>query len=108
LRLWSRRGDAEQECALCRPQLLTPVIRQSAHWRTVINRNQNLLGKLFIALLRHEESVAALTPTEWAELQDELRWATTRLGEVFAPDHFNYAFLQNHDRHVHLHSSRDT
>jgi diadenosine tetraphosphate (Ap4A) HIT family hydrolase len=31
------------------------------------------------------------------------RWARQRLREVFAPDHFNYAFLQNRDRHVHLH-----
>jgi diadenosine tetraphosphate (Ap4A) HIT family hydrolase len=26
-----------------------------------------------------------------------------RLRSAFAPDHFNYAFLQNQDRHVHLH-----
>jgi hypothetical protein len=50
------------ECPLCRPQLLTPIVRESAHWRIAINRNQNLLGKLFVALRRHEESVAELTP----------------------------------------------
>jgi diadenosine tetraphosphate (Ap4A) HIT family hydrolase len=96
------RGRAK-DCALCRPRLLTPVIRRTAHWRTAINRNQNLLGKLLIALLRHEESAAALTEAEWAELRAELRWATRRLAEMFAPDHFNYAFLQNKDGHVHLH-----
>jgi diadenosine tetraphosphate (Ap4A) HIT family hydrolase len=95
-------GQSE-DCALCRPRLLTPVIRRTAHWRIAINRNQNLLGKLLIALLRHEESTAALTEAEWAELREELRWATRRLAEVFAPDHFNYAFLQNQERHVHLH-----
>jgi diadenosine tetraphosphate (Ap4A) HIT family hydrolase len=91
------------ECALCRPQLLTPLVRESAHWRIAINRNQNLLGKLFVALRRHEEAVAALTPDEWAELQHELRWAVRRLDGAFAPDHYNCAFLQNQDRHVHLH-----
>ena len=91
------------ECALCRPTLLTPIVRESVHWRIAINRNQNLLGKLLIALRRHEEAVADLTPAEWSELQDELRWATERLREAFRPDHFNYAFLQNQDRHVHLH-----
>jgi diadenosine tetraphosphate (Ap4A) HIT family hydrolase len=25
------------------------------------------------------------------------------LSAAFSPDHFNYAFLQNQDRHVHLH-----
>ncbi|MFL5916279.1 MAG: hypothetical protein ACJ752_11695 [Gaiellaceae bacterium] len=49
------------ECALCRPQLLTPVVRESTHWDIAINRNQNLLGKLFVALRRHEESVTELT-----------------------------------------------
>jgi hypothetical protein len=76
------------ECALCRPQLLTPVIRQSARWRIAVNRNRNLLGKLLIALRRHEESVANLTPTEWSELRDELRWAIARLNGAFRPDHF--------------------
>jgi diadenosine tetraphosphate (Ap4A) HIT family hydrolase len=28
---------------------------------------------------------------------------TERLRRAFAPDHFNYAFLQNQDRHVHQH-----
>jgi diadenosine tetraphosphate (Ap4A) HIT family hydrolase len=91
------------ECALCGPQLLTPVIRESTHWRIAINRNQNLLGKLFIALRRHEESVAELTSTEWSDLRDELRWAIGRLEDAFHPDHFNCVFLQNEDRHVHLH-----
>jgi diadenosine tetraphosphate (Ap4A) HIT family hydrolase len=90
-------------CALCLPQLLTPVIRESTHWRVALNRNQNLLGKLLIALRRHEESVAELTPTEWSDLRDEVRWATERLTGAFGPDHFNLAFLQNQDRHIHLH-----
>lgn len=91
------------DCALCRPQLLTPVIRRSTHWRTAVNLNQNLLGKLLIVLQRHEESVTSLTAAEWCELHEEVIWATARLRAAFAPDHFNYAFLQNQDRHVHLH-----
>ena len=68
-----------------------------------INANQNLLGKLIVVLRRHEEIVAALTQSEWQELFVDVQWATARLREAFAPDHFNYAFLQNEDRHVHLH-----
>jgi diadenosine tetraphosphate (Ap4A) HIT family hydrolase len=89
-------------CALCRP-LLTPVIRESRHWRIALNRNQDLLGKLIVVLRRHEEAVVALSVAEWADLQGEVVWATKRLADAFAPDHFNYAFLQNQDRHVHLH-----
>jgi diadenosine tetraphosphate (Ap4A) HIT family hydrolase len=91
------------DCALCRSELETPVIRQTVHWRTAINRNQNLLGKTMIVLRRHEEAVTALSPQEWADLQDEVVWVTERLRGLFSPDHFNYAFLQNADRHTHLH-----
>jgi diadenosine tetraphosphate (Ap4A) HIT family hydrolase len=78
-------------------------IRRSRSWRIISNRNQNLLGKLCIVLLRHEESVAGLSPPEWAELHRELRWAVERLTVAFQPAHFNHVFLQNQDRHVHLH-----
>jgi diadenosine tetraphosphate (Ap4A) HIT family hydrolase len=91
------------DCVLCRHELETPVLRESAHWRIAINRNQNLLGKTMVILRRHEESVARLSPDEWRELGGEIEWLTGRLREAFAPDHFNYAFLQNQDRHVHLH-----
>jgi diadenosine tetraphosphate (Ap4A) HIT family hydrolase len=30
-------------------------------------------------------------------------WMTIALDQAFQPDHYNYAFLQNQDRHVHLH-----
>jgi diadenosine tetraphosphate (Ap4A) HIT family hydrolase len=90
-------------CILCTAPLETPVIRESRYWRTVVNRNQNLLGKLFIVLRRHEETVASVTADEWDELREEIRWATERLRDAFAPDHFNYSFLMNVDRHVHLH-----
>jgi diadenosine tetraphosphate (Ap4A) HIT family hydrolase len=91
------------DCALCAAELQTPVLRESRHWRTAVNRNQNLLGKTIIVLLRHEEAVAALSADEWSELRGEVTWVTERLRQAFAPDHFNYAFLQNEDRHVHLH-----
>lgn len=89
-------------CALCGP-LATPTLREGRHWRTTLNRNQNLLGKIMIVLDRHEEAVANITESEWVELRDEIGWATERLRLAFAPDHYNYAFLQNQDRHVHLH-----
>ncbi|MBB5233342.1 HIT family protein [Deinococcus budaensis] len=89
-------------CVLCSPTL-GPVIAQEAHWTVVLNRNQNLLGKLMLVLRHHAEAVPDLRPEEWAELHVVLGRATGALGNVFAPDHFNYAFLQNQDRHIHLH-----
>ena len=90
-------------CLACKSEFETPVIRESAFWRAVINRNQNLLGKTMLVVRRHEEQVAALTTDQWSELLAEMRWVTDRVRHAFAPDHFNYSFLMNMDRHVHLH-----
>jgi diadenosine tetraphosphate (Ap4A) HIT family hydrolase len=92
-----------QPCVLCRPRLETPIVRTSTFWRIALNRNQNQLGKTIIVLRRHLEEVALLSPDEWSELHAEVRWTTERLRDAYAPDHFNYSFLQNQDRHVHLH-----
>ena len=89
-------------CSLCGPSI-TPVINETALWQVWLNYNQNLLGKLVIVLRRHEEQVVKLSPAEWQELHPLVQRTTDRLRRAFAPDHFNYAFLQNQDRHVHLH-----
>ncbi len=91
-----------ESCPLCRP-LETPILRDSPFWQTALNRNQNLLGKLIVVLRRHEEDLTRLSEGEWAALRHEVAWATERLRAAFSPDHFNFAFLQNQDRHVHLH-----
>jgi diadenosine tetraphosphate (Ap4A) HIT family hydrolase len=93
----------ENDCFMCRAEFETPVIRESAFWRTFINRNQNLLGKTVIALKRHEEDVPLLREDEWRDLRTEVRWAVERIRAAFAPDHFNYSFLMNMDHHAHLH-----
>ena len=90
------------QCSLC-DQGLGPVFSESKHWRAVINRNQNLLGKCFLALRRHVELVEELSSAEWMDLHQQVVLVTQALRREFEPDHFNYAFLQNQDRHVHLH-----
>jgi diadenosine tetraphosphate (Ap4A) HIT family hydrolase len=90
-------------CALCREQLETPVLLESQLWRIALNENQNLLGKTIIVLRRHLEDAARLTPAEWAELRQHIWIVQSSLRRAFTPDHFNLAFLGNHDRHVHLH-----
>lgn len=89
-------------CSLCEPNL-GPILLESSYWKLVLNKNQNLLGKCFLSLRRHLESVPELQFTEWADLQRQLKMATHGLLQEFEPDHFNYSFLQNQDRHIHLH-----
>ncbi len=99
----TKKSGIVEGCALCDPGL-GPVIAETEHWKLVLNkRNQSLLGKCFLTLRRHEESVTALSPEEWADLRTGTALATDALRSAFEPDHFNYAFLQNLDRHVHLH-----
>jgi diadenosine tetraphosphate (Ap4A) HIT family hydrolase len=90
------------DCVLCSPEL-GPVLAGSPFWRLVLNRNQNLVGKCMLVTRRHVEVVDQLTAAEWSDLAELLRRATAALRQAMQPDHFNYAFLQNQDRHVHLH-----
>ena len=90
------------DCALCDPAL-GPVVGESRHWRVVLNLNQNLLGKVMIVCRRHVEPIVELTAVEWMDLHQAVQRASRALIAAFRPVHFNYAFLQNQDRHAHLH-----
>ena len=89
-------------CPLCEPDV-GPVIHKSRYWLLVLNRNQNLLGKCFLLLRRHTESVTDLRMDEWNELHALLATTTEMLQRACQPDRFNYVFLHNEDIHVHLH-----
>jgi diadenosine tetraphosphate (Ap4A) HIT family hydrolase len=79
------------------------VLAESQHWRLTLNRNQNFLGKCMLVLRRHMEPVPELTLDEWTDLHAELGRTYSALVAAFQPDHFNYDFMQNQDRHVHFH-----
>lgn len=89
-------------CFLCSTDL-APVIADGTYWRLILNINQNLLGKSMWVLRRHLEAVPDLSPAEWMELHSLLSRTRQTLGDAFQPDHYNYAFMQNQDRHVHMH-----
>ena len=91
-----------EACGLCGGDL-KPEIADSAHWDHILNKNQDFLGKSMIVLKRHLTSVAELEEAEWSDLRQQVKMATEALKDAFSPVHFNYAFLQNQDRHVHLH-----
>ena len=89
------------DCVLC--EALAGEVRTGEHWRVVVNRNQNLLGKTMLVLRRHLVRVVDLSAAEWDDLRAQVVDVTGRLDRAFSPDHYNYAFLQNADRHLHLH-----
>ena len=90
-----------RECSLCGE--MAGELGRTAHWRVVLNYNQDRLGKCFLVLDRHEEDVCNLTPEEQNDLWRCLRAAKNAISSCFQPDHFNYMFLMNQDAHVHLH-----
>ncbi len=79
------------------------VVETGELWTIAVNRNQNLLGKLILVLNRNCTDVRELEPPEWDQLMVDMRRVTAALDAMFQPDLFNYAFLMNMDRHVHLH-----
>jgi mutator protein MutT len=91
----------DPNCKLC--NLEKGVIYESIYWYVVLNRNQNHLGKTFLVLKRHLTDHWQMNDAEWMELRLIGARLKTVLGKLFQPDHFNYAFLQNQDSHVHLH-----
>jgi diadenosine tetraphosphate (Ap4A) HIT family hydrolase len=91
-----------ETCSLCSPEL-APQIAESEYWKLILNINQRFLGACFWVLRRHLETITELTAPEWADLHPQLIRTTDALTHHFQPDHFNYAFLQNQDRHVHMH-----
>ncbi|HKA12988.1 MAG TPA: hypothetical protein VKI99_21210 [Candidatus Dormibacteraeota bacterium] len=78
-------------------------IEAGKRWSLVLNRNQNLLGKCMVVLNREETVVTRLTGAEWSDLRRYLRRVTAALDSLFQPDLYNFAFLMNEERWVHLH-----
>src|SRR5262245_45311827 len=56
-----------------------------------------------VVLNREETDVTRLTEAEWSDLRRYLRRVTAALDSLFQPDTYNFAFLMNEDRWVHLH-----
>lgn len=93
--------DFELNCSLCPPT--RGVVRESDFWTLVVNDNGATLGRVFLALRRHETDLTALTPDEAIALWALLAETKAALSALFAPDHFNYMALMNLTAHVHVH-----
>lgn len=86
----------------CFPENET-VLRTFRWWQARFNYRQDYPGKVFLALRRHEEDVLALTSGEREEVWQAARSMREAVGSILHPDWWNYMFLGNLDRHVHLH-----
>ena len=102
------------ECEIC-PILQTHndgqdvVVFEGEHWRAVLDPDQRSLGKMFISLLEHRESMADLTIEQSTELFLTMSRLERAILRAYSPTHFNWLCLMNNavaagqSTHVHWH-----
>jgi diadenosine tetraphosphate (Ap4A) HIT family hydrolase len=77
-------------------------IKKFPLWTVYIHPNQCYLGRCFVVLNRHEEDFFDITKEEFEEYFIVVKKLRDVTNELFQPDLFNYAVLQNDLNHVHL------
>lgn len=91
-------------CDLCKnPQrYIEWEIKKFRLWTVYIHPNQCYLGRCFIVLNRHLEDFFDITDEEKSEYFFVIKRLREGIRELFKPNIFNYAILQNNLNHVHL------
>lgn len=104
----------QKDCEIC-PLLVGQtaaddnVILQTERWVAVLDRNQCYLGKSFITLRQHEETLSDLDEADWMELHHVIRQLERAVKEAFGADVCNWECLMNNavkagqPTHVHWH-----
>lgn len=104
----------KKDCEIC-PLLVGQtaaddnVILQTERWVAVLDRNQCYLGKSFITLRQHKETLSELDEADWAELRHVIRQLEQAVKGAFGADVCNWECLMNNavkagrPTHVHWH-----
>lgn len=90
------------DCLLCSVDS-RKLVKEYGFWRVELFENQSYLGRCVVILKRHVEDAFDCSDEELAELNSVSRQLKSALTNAFQPDLYNYAFLGNVDRHVHMH-----
>mgnify|MGYP000748099873 CR=1 FL=1 len=78
----------KKECEIC-PLLVSQaaaddnVIFQTERWAAVLDRNQSYLGKSFITLRQHKQTLSELDEADWTELRHVIRQIEQAVKEAF-------------------------
>ena len=104
----------KKECEIC-PLLVGQtaaddnVILQTERWVAVLDKNQCYLGKSFITLRQHKETLSELDEADWTELHQVIRQIEQSVKAAFGADVCNWECLMNNairpgrPTHVHWH-----
>ena len=85
------------------------VILQTERWVAVLDRNQCYLGKSFITLRQHKETLSELDEADWMELHQVICQLEQAVKGAFGADVCNWECLMNNavkagqSTHVHWH-----
>ena len=78
-------------------------------WRVVLDPNQQFLGKSFVTLLDHKQTLSDLSSEEWKDFEILVKRLELAVTKAFNPNHFNWsclmniAAMSNQETHVHWH-----
>ena len=104
----------QKDCEIC-PLLVGQtaaddnVILQTERWVAVLDKNQCYLGKSFITLRQHKETLSDLDEADWMELHHVIRQLEQAVKGAFGADVCNWECLMNNavkagqPTHVHWH-----
>jgi len=104
----------QKDCEIC-PLLVGQtaaddnVILQTERWVAVLDKNQCYLGKSFITLRQHKETLSDLDEADWTELRQVICQIEQAVKEAFGADVCNWECLMNNavkagqPTHVHWH-----
>ena len=102
------------DCEIC-PIVQAPqadnskVLLLADRWRVALDRNQMYLGKSFVTLREHKETLADLDTTDWSELHEVIQWLESSIKRAFGATVLNWESLMNNavlkgqSTHVHWH-----
>jgi len=93
--------DMHKDCKICNPH--SPIIKKLKFWTIILSDNQSVIGRCIIAHNKHIEDLMDTSEEDRKELWEAADALQDALNELLKPDLFNYAFLGNVERHVHLH-----
>ena len=85
------------------------IILENEYWRVTLNPNQKQLGRCYVTLRRHVESLAGLNTEEWLSFNGLCKKLEEKIKSSFDPTHFNWSCLMNNavrdsqSTHVHWH-----
>ena len=83
------------KCKVCRVNRIVEPVYETVYWRVNLADDQKLLGRCYVSLKRHCESLSEVKTAEWADLIKVIRKMESTLKKCFGPTMFNWNCYMN-------------